>query len=300
MSVTVLIQGRNGVTRWQPGKSWLMLPILLLAAGVGVAQYSFDKFSNQETRVDNERQARKAQQQQVEDLKHATESQLATLAVHVARMQAEMIRLEAMGQQVAQTYKLEDQFDFSAKAGVGGVSDLGQSIELDQLIQDMDAMMQRMDTSKVQLPLLETVASNLHIDQERYISGRPIGKGWLSSPYGLRNDPFNGRRTMHKGIDFAGSEGADVIATAGGVVTWAGSMFGYGNLVEIDHGNGLRTRYGHNKTVHVSVGDVVAKGAKIASMGSTGRSTGPHVHYEVLRGGQQIDPSKYVYRKANI
>ncbi|MCF1426901.1 MAG: M23 family metallopeptidase [Shewanella sp.] len=299
MSITVLIQGRNGIARWQPSKRWLILPIMLLVAGAGVVYYSVDKFSRQQTRVDNERQARKVQLQQVEDLKHATESQLATLAAHVARMQAEVTRLEAMGQQVAQTYNLEDQFDFSVRAGVGGVSDLGQSIELDQLIQDMHAMIQRMDYAKVQIPLLETVASNLHIEQERYISGRPISKGWLSSPYGLRNDPFNGRRTMHKGIDFAGSEGAKVIATASGVVTWAGSMFGYGNLVEIDHGNGLRTRYGHNKNIDVSVGDVVAKGAKIASMGSTGRSTGPHVHYEVLRGGHQIDPSKYVYRKAN-
>jgi murein DD-endopeptidase MepM/ murein hydrolase activator NlpD len=103
---------------------------------------------------------------------------------------------------------------------------------------------------------------------------------------------------MHKGIDFAGTEGTDVVATAAGVVTWAGKMFGYGNLVEIDHGNGYRTRYGHNEALSVTVGDVVAKGEKIAVMGSTGRSTGPHVHYEVLRNGQQIDPQKFVYRHA--
>lgn len=178
------------------------------------------------------------------------------------------------------------------------MSELGTSIELEQLISDMDRLASGIDSNNAQLSLLETVASNLHIDEERYISGRPINKGWLSSPYGLRNDPFNGRRTVHKGIDFAGTEGADVIATGGGVVTWAGNMFGYGELVEIDHGNGLRTRYGHNKALSVTVGDVVAKGEKIATMGSTGRSTGPHVHYEVLRGGQQIDPKKYVYRKA--
>ncbi|BDM66034.1 peptidase M23 [Shewanella sp. NFH-SH190041] len=298
MSVTVLIQGRNGVTRWQPGKAWLLLPILLIAAGAGIFQYSYDQFAAQEKRVDHERLSREKQQQQVKDLKQATESQLATLAAHVARMQADMTRLEALGQQVAQTYKLNDQFDFSTETGVGGLSDLGQSIELTQLIQDMDDMVQRMDKSNVQLPILETVATNLNIDKERYISGRPIKKGWLSSHFGLRNDPFNGRRAMHKGMDFAGAEGSEVVATAGGVVTWAGSRFGYGNLVEIDHGNGLRTRYGHNKSVAVAVGDVVTKGEKIASMGSTGRSTGPHVHYEVLRGGQPIDPSQYVYRKA--
>ncbi|NMH66397.1 M23 family metallopeptidase [Shewanella salipaludis] len=299
MSVTVFIQGRNGVSRWQPGKRWLLLPILLLAAGTGIYQQNTERFESQQASVDKDRLVREQQKQQVLDLKNATESQLAMLVTHVARMQAKIVRLEALGQQVAQNYQLEEQFDFSTEVGIGGPSDVGASIELGQLFDDMNALVSRIDNNNVQLSLLETVASNLHIDEERYISGQPINKGWLSSPFGLRNDPFNGRRTMHKGIDFAGKEGTEVVATAAGVVTWAGKMFGYGELVEIDHGNGLRTRYGHNKALSVTVGDVVAKGETIASMGSTGRSTGPHVHYEVLRGGQQIDPQKFVYRKAS-
>lgn len=103
---------------------------------------------------------------------------------------------------------------------------------------------------------------------------------------------------MHKGVDFAGSEGDDVVATGAGLVTWAGERYGYGNLVEIEHGNGLVTRYGHNKALEVQVGDVVTKGQVIAVMGSTGRSTGPHVHYEVLKKGKQIDPLPFVYRKS--
>jgi murein DD-endopeptidase MepM/ murein hydrolase activator NlpD len=299
MSVTVFIQGRNGVTRWQPSKRWLLLPILLIASGTGLYQYSVERFASQQAKVDKNQKLRVQQKKQVLQLKNTTESQLVTLVTHVARMQAKITRLEALGQQVAQQNLLDDQFDFSNEAGIGGLSESGTNIELTQLIDDMDKLGARIDNNNVQLSLLETVASNLHIDEERYISGRPIDKGWLSSPYGLRNDPFNGRKTMHKGIDFAGSEGADVIATAAGVVTWAGNMFGYGVLIEIDHGNGLRTRYGHNKASSVNVGDVVAKGEKIASMGSTGRSTGPHVHYEVLRSGQQIDPRKYVYRKTS-
>lgn len=102
---------------------------------------------------------------------------------------------------------------------------------------------------------------------------------------------------MHKGIDFAGKEGAEVIATASGVVSWADERYGYGQLIEINHGNGLKTRYGHNKTLLVKVGDVVSKGQAVALMGSTGRSTGPHVHYEILRNDRQINPIKYVYRK---
>lgn len=299
MSVTVFIQGRNGATRWQPSKRWLLLPMLLIATGTGVYQYSAALFQDQQASVDNDRLVREQQKKQVLELKSATESQLAMLVTHVARMQAKITRLEALGQQVAHKNKMEDDFDFSSEVGVGGLSELGSNIEIGQLIVDMDKLASRIDNNNVQLSLLETVSSHHHIDEERYISGIPLDKGWLSSPYGLRNDPFNGRRTMHKGIDFTGREGAEVVATAAGVVTWAGNMFGYGELVEIDHGNGLRTRYGHNKALSVTVGDVVAKGAKIASMGSTGRSTGAHVHYEVLRGGQQIDPQKFVYRKAS-
>ena len=298
MSVTVFIQGRNGVTRWQPGKYWLLLPMLVLAAGAGLYQYNHQRFESQQANVDQERLAREQQQKQVKQLKQATESQLATLVAHVARMQAKLTRLEALGQQLAQNYQLDDQFDFDAEVGVGGGSEIGSTIELDQLIADMDRLASGIDKNNATLSLLETVASNLNISEERYISGRPVDKGWLSSPYGLRNDPFTGQRAMHKGIDFAGTEGTDVVATAAGVVTWAGKMFGYGNLVEIDHGNGYRTRYGHNEALSVTVGDVVAKGEKIAVMGSTGRSTGPHVHYEVLRNGQQIDPQKFVYRHA--
>ncbi|MGB0892896.1 MAG: M23 family metallopeptidase [Parashewanella sp.] len=298
MSVTVFVQGKNGVTRLQLGKTWLLLPMLLIAACVGIYQYSNERFQNQQANMHSERMLRESQKQQLTGLRKATESQLATLVTHVALMQAKMTRLEALGQQVAKQNDLQDQFDFEAEVGIGGSSSMGSDIELQQLFDDMDKLALKLDNHQQQFLLLETLVSNHHINKERYISGRPIGKGWLSSPFGLRNDPFTGRRAMHKGIDFAGAEGEDVVATAAGVVTWAGSMFGYGELVEIDHGNGLRTRYGHNKSLNVRLGDVVGKGEKIASMGSTGRSTGPHVHYEVLRGGQQIDPQKYVYRKA--
>ena len=298
MSVTVFIQGRNGITRWQPSKRWFLLPIIFMATATSVYRYSTEQFAYQQAKVDKSQQAREHQAQRVLELKNATELQLSLLATHVAKMQAKIVRLEALGQQVANDNLLDDQFDFSTEVGVGGLSEQSNGVELNQLIADMNKLAFRIDNNNVQLSLLETVTMNHHIDDERYISGRPIDKGWLSSPYGLRSDPFNGSKSMHKGIDFAGKEGSNVTATAAGVVTWSGNIFGYGELVEIDHGNGLRTRYGHNKTLFVNVGDVVAKGDKIASMGSTGRSTGTHVHYEVLRDGKQIDPQKFVYRKA--
>ena len=133
-----------------------------------------------------------------------------------------------------------------------------------------------------------------NLQQEVIPSGRPINKGWISSRYGKRNDPFTGKPDFHKGIDLAGREGADVIAVGSGVVMWSGKRFGYGNMVEINHGNGYITRYGHNKENVVKVGDTVKKGQVIAQMGNTGRSTGPHVHFEVWRSGRTVDPMKFI------
>ena len=161
----------------------------------------------------------------------------------------------------------------------------------------LQALQRQLDDQIKQLAILENVFNNTHIDIQQRITGRPIQTGWLSSYYGMRDDPFTGKQAMHKGIDFAGNEGDPVIATAAGVVTWSGERFGYGNLVEINHGNGLVTRYGHNQSLNVVVGEVVTKGHRIATIGNTGRSTGAHVHYEIIKQGKQIDPLPYVYRK---
>ncbi|MBE1287743.1 MAG: peptidoglycan DD-metalloendopeptidase family protein [Alteromonadaceae bacterium] len=161
----------------------------------------------------------------------------------------------------------------------------------------LQALQRQLDVQIKQLAILENVFNNTHIDIQQRITGRPIQTGWLSSYYGMRDDPFTGKQAMHKGIDFAGNEGDPVIATAAGVVTWSGERFGYGNLVEINHGNGLVTRYGHNQSLNVVVGEVVTKGHRIATVGNTGRSTGAHVHYEIIKQGKQIDPLPYVYRK---
>ncbi|MEW7980521.1 MAG: M23 family metallopeptidase [Candidatus Sedimenticola endophacoides] len=125
-------------------------------------------------------------------------------------------------------------------------------------------------------------------------AGRPVKKGWISSPYGYRKDPKTGKRDFHHGVDVASKENSDVIAVAAGVVTWVGEKSGYGILVELRHADGYTTRYGHNNKALVQAGDMVAKGQVIALVGSTGRSTGPHVHFEIARGGKALNPHKYL------
>ncbi|WP_274051369.1 M23 family metallopeptidase [Thalassomonas haliotis] len=233
---------------------------------------------------------------------HADEQQLMALTLRLAELQSQVLRLNALGDRLASEANIpEKEFNFGELPPSGGpLSEVDdpQFLSLSDLLLSISDLTGQINREEKQLQLLESVTLGHHIENSSYLSGRPISKGWLSSYFGMRKDPFSGRPAMHKGVDFAGKEDAAIIATASGVVSWAEPRYGYGNLIEIDHGAGLKTRYGHNKTLLVKVGDVVSKGQVIARMGSTGRSTGPHVHYEILRNGNQINPIKYVYRKA--
>jgi len=224
------------------------------------------------------------------------------LTMKLAELQSQVLRLNALGDRLAEQANIPDnEFNFQVLPPSGGPINATQSSEeksLAQLLLEIKKVSDEVLIEEKQLKMLESITLGHHIENTSYLSGRPITKGWLSSYFGTRKDPFNGRPAMHKGVDFAGKEDAEIIATAAGVVSWASSRYGYGNLIEINHGKGLKTRYGHNKELLVNVGDVVSKGQVIARMGSTGRSTGPHVHYEILRNNRQINPIKYVYRKA--
>lgn len=127
---------------------------------------------------------------------------------------------------------------------------------------------------------------------------RPVAGGWVSSHYGQRLDPFTGRPAVHRGLDFAGLDNSAILAVAPGVVAWSGRQRGYGNLIEIDHGNGWVTRYGHNAFNLVAPGDYVKPGQTIALMGSTGRATGTHLHFEVLYRGRHQNPARFVPQDA--
>jgi murein DD-endopeptidase MepM/ murein hydrolase activator NlpD len=228
--------------------------------------------------------------------------QLTVLTTKLAELQSHVLRLNALSSRLAENANIpEKEFDFNHLPPSGGPSVTSSELSIKsftELFIDTTELESSLNHKENQLNMLESLTLGHHIEGTRYLSGRPILKGWLSSYFGTRKDPFNGRPSMHKGVDFAGKEDGEIIATGSGVVSWSDDRYGYGLLIEINHGGGLKTRYGHNKALLVSVGDVVEKGQIIARMGSTGRSTGPHVHYEVLRNDKQIDPIKFVYRKA--
>lgn len=238
----------------------------------------------------------------VENTSNQSQQYLSALSVRVAQLQARLLRIEAVGERIATVAKLDKgEFDFRNPPSVGGPmaeDDLTPSPESTGLIDSLANLESMLASREMQLRLLEDLLDSRQIDQQGYIAGRPIKNGWMSSAYGNRVDPFNGKIAWHKGVDFAGKDNSDIVAVASGVVSWSGKRQGYGQMVEINHGNGYVTRYGHNKLNKVSVGDLVEKGQTIAKMGSSGRSTGPHVHFEVYKNGRPVDPARYIGRTA--
>lgn len=241
------------------------------------------------------------QRDEIVEAKRVAEENLNALTLRLGQMQAHVIRLDALGQRLTRIAGLDSsEFDFSEPPAQGGPeedSPLGlasESVALPDFISQLDDLSNQLKDREEQLSVMESLFINRNLEAKVLPAGRPITKGWISSKFGIRTDPFTGKPGWHKGIDLAAKEGSDVIAVAAGVVTWAGKRYGYGNLVEINHGKGYVTRYGHSKEVLVKVGDTVEKGQVVATVGSTGRSTGPHVHFEVWLNGKTVDPMKYV------
>ncbi len=218
-------------------------------------------------------------------------------AKRLGQLQAESIRLTALTEKLAEIAGVDvSEFQLNTVPAQGGIDENGESLTPELFKIEMSQLTSRFDEQNKQLATIQ----NLFLTRDSITSaipqGRPIAGGWLSSSYGYRIDPFNGKKTFHSGIDFAAKEGTDVIAVADGIVSYIGERRGYGELIELDHGNGYVTRYAHNEKIIVKTGDRIKKGEAIALLGSTGRSTGPHVHFEVLREGTKIDPYKFVNR----
>lgn len=300
MSLTVLYRSKKVRFSYSFSKRQLVTGLVLVFGLTMISSRSTHQVGESYARINYTQTGLEEQREEVLQLKSSTEQQLTGMMLKLGEVQGQIHRINALGARLVEQADLSpEEFAFSELPASGG-----PEIEADvlpqtdnKMLSQIEATLKTLENKSQQLLALESILMNHHIDEQRYLTGRPIESGWLSSYYGIRKDPFSGMPAMHKGVDFAGKEGDNVLSTGAGLVTWSGERYGYGNLVEIDHGDGLVTRYGHNKKLNVKIGDVVTKGQAIAMMGSTGRSTGAHVHYEVLRNGQQQDPLPYVYRK---
>ncbi|UTA48876.1 M23 family metallopeptidase [Simiduia sp. 21SJ11W-1] len=306
----ILVSQRHGSTRSFTLGGWtravLSACLIGLPAGVGVVAGlewakgdGADLFTPDTAKTWNQDLA--DQRVQVEETRRHAQQQLAAITLRMAELQARLVRLDALGERLTTIAKLDEgEFDFSQAPALGGPesASLGDAFTAPEFLDAIDQLTDQIENREQQLEILEALLAKRKIQNDVFLAGRPVTKGWMSSRYGRRTDPFTGRVAWHSGVDFAGKMGSDVISVAAGVVTWAGKRHGYGDLVEINHGNGFSTRYAHNSEVKVKVGDIVKKGQVIALMGTSGRSTGPHVHFEVYKHGRPVDPAAYIHRAA--
>ncbi len=243
------------------------------------------------------------QRDSINSIRQGNEDTLDALAIRIAQMNARIIRLDALGRRLTDMADLQDgEFDFDSAPALGGPEEpvsTGSNIAVPEVVSAMQSLGDRLNDREAQLGALESVMMTQNLKQRVYPQGRPVKSGWISSYFGKRTDPFTGKPANHTGIDFAGKMGADVAAVADGVVTWSADRYGYGVMIEINHGNGYSTRYAHNSENLVVVGDEVKKGQLVARMGESGRATGPNLHFEVLRNGRRVNPVEFIRETSN-
>ncbi|MCP5143804.1 MAG: M23 family metallopeptidase [Gammaproteobacteria bacterium] len=219
---------------------------------------------------------------------------LSAIASRVGMLQADMTRLDAVAVRVIDMAGMDaGEFSLESEPPVGG-PEVPVSLDWRTTLSAIEDLSATLSVQDDQLAAIESLLLNRELSDSILPSGLPVSSGWISSGYGYRTDPLSGGRAFHAGVDLAGRSGSTVKAVADGVVTWSGPRPGYGNMVEVTHGNGFVTRYAHNRENTVAVGEKVEKDQAIALLGSSGRSTGPHVHFEVLKDGKSVNPNQYL------
>jgi murein DD-endopeptidase MepM/ murein hydrolase activator NlpD len=296
-------RGHVGHIRLTSGRVWLgiIAATLLISAGAfygGITAARVFGVSNPQAQVSTWREELAQQQGIVDSTRRTLQQNLDALALRIGQMNAHVVRLDALGARLTQMAGLKDgEFDFTSIPSLGGPEEplaATEAMQINGVVGALDVLDEQLEDRDRQLTVLEDLLINRKLRDEVRPEGRPVTSGYVSSQFGNRTDPFTGRRAFHKGVDFAGREGAEVVAVASGVVIWSGERYGYGQLVEINHGNGYVTRYAHNVDNLVAVGDTVRRGQVIARMGETGRATGPNLHFEVLLNDRPVDPLTYV------
>lgn len=291
--------------RW----SKVVLSAVLIGIPVGFAGLSYElgiRKGVAKAETAEETQATEDAKERAEALAEmagAAQQRLESMSLLLAELQGRMTRLDAMGMHLTDIAGLEQgEFDFTVAPALGGPISVPTAPDSDMVPlfeSEVLALSQALDDREVQLDILSDLIQGEQVRKDATPAGRPVLSGWLSSNYGNRLDPFTGKRAWHNGVDFAGREGSDIFAVASGVVSWSGERYGYGKMVEVAHGEGVTTRYAHNLENTVKVGDMVRRGEVIALMGNSGRSTGPHVHFEVFKNGRPVDPASYLRRTPN-
>ena len=240
------------------------------------------------------------QEEEIRKTRDYVRRHMDALGQRIGGLQAQVSRIEAVEQRISEKSGIDlSDFQFAEAPPIGGVapqdSQDSEQIDLENAIV---AIEEQLSVRESAVATMDFLLSKRSLDEQQTPAGWPVEGGWVSSNFGSRMHPMTGKKQFHRGVDIPGKVGASVLAVADGVVIRSEQKGTYGWMVELDHGDGYTTLYSHNRKNHVVVGETVKKGQTIAEVGSTGRSTGPHVHFEVSKAGRNINPVRYLYRKS--
>lgn len=272
----------------------------LMIMGVGVGYLLFNNQPQTNTEIENIQSLVSQEQNDIQQFKSEVNRELDALALQVGGLYAQSMRINALGERLTDVAQLdESEFDFQSEPGIGGagLEPINKENTPEDLFASLYSIKSSFQQQEEQLGLINAMLNEQEQDQQIKPSGKPIRKGWISSSYGSRVDPFTGKQAFHSGIDFSGKHGSIIQAMADGVVIWSGNRGNYGKLVEIDHGSGYITRYAHLSSLSVSTGQKVKKAQAIGVMGKTGRATSEHLHFEVLKKGHKVNPWPFLAKK---
>ena len=295
---------QNGERKGSAARIFLgVLTVIAIAATAGGAGYLYGRASAPQRIVPTEAVAQleslfEQERKALEKAGQESEAQLDAFAGRVGAMQAEILRLNALGERLVEMAELDaEEFDFENPPPVGGPEDIWETTNqtsLAELAGELTDMLGLISDRKRKLKQLERAIMEIDLKEHATPSGWPVRSGYITSKFGYRKHPIRRKIHFHTGVDFASKRGTPVLATADGVVVYSGWKSGYGRLIEVRHMDGLVTRYAHNQKNLVKQGEMVKKGQTIAELGSSGRSTGPHVHFEVHKDGEAVNPLHYV------
>jgi murein DD-endopeptidase MepM/ murein hydrolase activator NlpD len=265
--------------------------------------FHFSGYQQSRQDVDHFRQVLGEQRSMIEIARIKVRADLDAFTQRIGLLQAHINRINALGtKMLAMAGVKEDEFDFTSVPAMGGAADSIERVgygneEISLVLNELEASLIEKEQ---QLNILDEMMLAKDLQDEVKPSGMPVDQGWMSSRYGYRSDPFTGKRQFHAGIDFAGAEGTPNFSAASGIVVRVSKQPDFGLMIEVDHRNGYVTRYAHTSEVLVKEGDIVKQGQVIAKIGNTGRSTGPHLHFEVKMNGKSINPSKLLEAKEGL
>ncbi len=303
---TLIKQEKTGIVQYALSDKSTQLKIMTAAAAMVMLMLTcgalFGKFflagtNGDQSKVKELQKLVDLRQQELIEHKKSVQNDIDSMTLQIGKLMAQSTRLNAIGSRLTEVADInKDEFNLDEEPGLGG-ADLQPTGEINTP-QTLYANLFNLEDSFVKQQEKFNILTQLLNEQDTEQSATPhimpLKKGWISSYYGKRIDPFTGQQANHPGMDYSGGYQSEIVAAADGVVVWAGKRSSYGQMVEIDHGNGFMTRYAHAESIQVKLGQKVTAGEKIAVMGKTGRATSEHLHFEVLKNGHKVNPLPFV------